>query len=462
VLFSRFFLWSVFPFTNLSTNGTLLRARTAAETEDFKVDGAMMSYFFNVNYQNYYSYLGYLGVDTSASLKTQKCTFLSDGGTWFDYFMDIAKNNVDQVLAFSQAAHDSGMKLEDEDYESIDATMKSLEDSAKQAGYGVDQYVALSVGAGIKAKDVRNCLELSTLATKYVNDYVSKLEYTEEDLEAYYAEHKDEFEGVDYLVFSVASADFMEKDTDGKPVGDTTEANASAKAYADRLEAAASEEEFLNIIREYTTDVLKEEDAEKYAGSAHSIHVVKASMGDVAEWAFSANAGDTHTEAEDDGTEYTVYYLTAPSYRDETVTRNVRHILFSSDTYKDSTKVEEVYAELEAAGFSDEKFAEFVLKYSEDTGSIETEGKYEDVARGETTNEFNAWLFDESRVEGDTDIVESASFGWHIMQYLGEGTKESWMVGAKSSLIDSDYAAHLEEYAEKITYNEKVLNSINA
>lgn len=447
-------------YTNLSSNGTLLRAKTAAETENFEVDGAMMTYFYNVNYQSYYSYLSYLGVDTSASLKTQECPYIT-GGTWFDYFLSIAQANVNQVLALCEAANDAGVELNDEDQAGVDETLAAISDTAASYGYSLDQYLSLSVGTGINSKDVRRCLELTALASKYSEQYVESLTYTEEQMETYYSENTADFDGVDYIVYTTESADFMSKDTDGNPVGDTTEASVAAKEYADRLAAAESEDEFVSIIREYITDNEESEDIDAEIEACYGRHVLAATIADASDWAFSANPGDTYVIGEEGATTFTVYYLTAASYRDETPTRNVRHILFSSDNYEDITTAEAVYAELEAAGFSDEKFNELVLKYSADEGSVNNGGLYEGVARGETANEFNAWLFDENRAVGDTGIVES-TYGWHIMEYLGEGDNESWMVSAESALSEADYYAHIEEYSAGITYNESVLYGIKA
>ena len=77
--------------------------------------------------------------------------------------------------------------------------------------------------------------------------------YTAEEKEAYYGEHTADFEGVDYYAFTVNAGDFMAKDTEGNPVGDTTEASATAKAEAEKLAAAGSVDEFKSLIADYIT-----------------------------------------------------------------------------------------------------------------------------------------------------------------------------------------------------------------
>ena len=48
------------------------------------------------------------------------------------------------------------------------------------------------------------------------------------------------------------------------------------------------------------------------------------------------------------------------------------------------------------------------------------------------------------------------------MQYLGEGEKSSWMVYVKDAMVDRDYDDLVEKYAERITYNAKAINAIEA
>lgn len=449
-------------YTRLDDSGVILRNQTAASSDNFEVSGTMMAYFYNTNYQSYASYLSYLGVDTSASLKTQPCSYI-ESGTWFDYFVAVTQDYVNELLAICEAANKAGVTIDDVDQTDIETTLTSLEEIADSYGYSVNQYLTLAMGVGMNENDVRKCLELSALATHYSNQYHDSLSYTDEEKEAYYSEHTADFDGVDYLVFSTAAADFMTKDSSGNPIGETTEASAAAKAEAEKLAAAASEDEFLSLAREYlsaNTDS-DEETIDVSIDSCFQRHVVASSIAAISDWAFSASAGDTHMTGADGDTTFAVYYLVKPAYRDETVNRNVRHILFSSDEYEDSTKAEEVFAEWEAAGFTDEKFNELVTTYSADEGSVLNGGRYENVAQGEMTNHFNAWLFDANRKVNDREIVES-DYGWHIMEYLGDGEGTAWEANAENALNNERYTEMITENSASITFNLDVINKINA
>ena len=451
-------------YTTLGDNGTLLRNKAAAESENFEINGAMMAYFYASNYQNYYNYLSYLGVDPSVSLKLQPCSYM-ENATWFDYFVSVTKSYTDELLALCEGAKAAGLTLDDADKSDIAFTLSQLEASAKAMGYTADAYVSMAFGTGVKISDVRDCMELTALASKFSNHFNSSLSYTIDEKEAYYGEHTADFEGVDYYAFTVSAGDFMSKDTEGNPVGDTTEASATAKAEAEKLAAAGSVDEFKSLIADYITATHNHDhdDATINAEveSCFNYHKEAASIANISEWAFSAKAGETHMVSADGDTTFSVYYLTKEAYRDETPTRNVRHILFTTDTYTDDTKVNEVYAQWEADGFSEAKFLELAAQYNEDPGSQANGGLYENVAVGDMVNSFNNWLFYTAKNVGDHGIVES-DYGWHIMYYAGAGEGAAWETQVTSALKNADYTEMLTANKASITYNDKVIGEINA
>lgn len=452
-------------YARLADSGVLLRSKTAAKSENYEISGTMMAYLYSSNYQNYSSYISYLGVDTSKSLKEQPCSYTTEAnGTWFDYFAAMTKDYAKQLLALCEAAKKNGVELDDSDRAAIDSSIQSLEDAAAKYGYSTNQYLAALTGSGVNIKDVKKCMELTSLASKYSTAYQDSLTYTDDALESYYSANTDDFEGVDYYVYTINSTDFMEKDPDGNPVGDTSAASASAYEVAQRIAAAKSEEEYLLLVREYMSDTLglEETDVDTAVENSFKRHALASSLSSVADWAFSAKAGDVYLAGNEGDSSFAVYCLTKPSYRDETPTRNVRHILFSKDDYEDDSKAQSIYAELSEAGFSEEKFNELASEYSADEGSKENGGLYENVTMGSTANEFNAWLFDDARVPGDSGIVESSSYGWHVMYYVGEGDSTTWKENAKSALKQNDYNAMVEENSASVTFTDSVINEINA
>ncbi|MBQ9080591.1 MAG: peptidylprolyl isomerase [Clostridia bacterium] len=159
----------------------------------------------------------------------------------------------------------------------------------------------------------------------------------------------------------------------------------------------------------------------------------------------------------------TVYMIVDPMSRDEQPSRNVGHILFTADTYTTDTgaeaKAEEIMAQFKAGTMSKETFEALAEEYTEDNGVF-----YENVVPGQMVTEFEDWLFDDARVAGDVDIVNT-QYGYHIMYYLGaDEAMPVWKVTAKSGVANEKIEAWYEESAEKyaVTVNDAAVNKVNA
>jgi parvulin-like peptidyl-prolyl isomerase len=228
------------------------------------------------------------------------------------------------------------------------------------------------------------------------------------------------------------------------------------------MAASASADEFNAAIRDFLLNDRgnPEEDIDAMVKQCYSEHVTAASLGSAAEWAFSASVGDTYVSGGTGASQYTVYYLAKTAYRNDTPGRNIRHILFTNSTYADDAKANEVYAEWEAAGFTEEKFIELNNLYNEDS-SITNGGLYENVQEGQMVPEFNDWMFDSSRKTGDHGIVET-TYGWHIMYYVGESEYAAWQAEALAALQQNDYTKMVEQYAAGNTFNNNAMYMINA
>ena len=349
-------------YNSLYSSGAIQRGQKAASSDHFSVDGMMFSYFYGTQYQNYSSVFSYLGVQTGTSLKNQDCPYMTDGGSWFDYLVSTTRDYVSNLLSLCEIGYQNGNTLTAEDRAAVDETVESIKSAASAYGYTADTYLRMVMGNPVTVKDVRKCAELTTLAQKAYTQVMESLTYTDEQIDAYAAENEDTLVGVDLLSYTFSSTSFREYDDDENPTSTGAEESAAAKAAA-----------FESALREVLSGLSTAEDSiESAITNASRTHVLKSSLGDeISEWAFSASVGSTYVSGEEGDLSFGVYMLTRTPYRDETKTRSVRHILFSKDTYEDSSKAEEVYAEWEAAGFTADKFIELAKTYTEDTGSAE-------------------------------------------------------------------------------------------
>ena len=162
-----------------------------------------------------------------------------------------------------------------------------------------------------------------------------------------------------------------------------------------------------------------------------------------------------------------IYFVTEAAHRDETVLRDAGHILFKVDAtgangmYKTKAEAkaaaeklyEEIKAQLVDNKISKEKFEEFG-KVTHDSNVF-----YDNVNKGDMVEEFENWLFDEARFEGEIGLVET-TYGWHIMYFGGESEEVAWRLSAHESATDADLEAWFEALPYEVTINTAIFDKI--
>ena len=146
----------------------------------------------------------------------------------------------------------------------------------------------------------------------------------------------------------------------------------------------------------------------------------------------------------------------AATYEEQGVTKDsgiyvdVRHILImpeatGTDAEGATITTDEDWATAEAhaqeildlwlAGEKTElSFAELAVAHSQDTGSVNNGGLYENVYVGQMVPEFEGWCFDENRKTGDYGIVKT-EYGYHVMYYVD--SVDIWYHSAQNDMISS-------------------------
>lgn len=93
-----------------------------------------------------------------------------------------------------------------------------------------------------------------------------------------------------------------------------------------------------------------------------------------------------------------------------------------------------------------ERFAALAEKHSQDPGSNQNGGLYEDVQEGEMVQAFNDWCFDENRQVGDTGVVKT-EYGYHVMYFCG--STPVWQQYVESDYITEKANALADELVAK-------------
>ena len=503
--------------------GIFMRARTAAESEDFEVDGAMMTYYVYATYMTYVNYyyevysslLGssssssidvysLMGIDPDVSLKRQVYDTES-GKTWFDYFAETARSQVEEQLVYCQAAKAAGVTLEEDDYATIDESIEQLQIYADLYGMTLDSYIAANYGKGVKEKDVRRVMELGQLASKYAE--MKNEEFlaasTPEKVEAFFAENENDYLTADYLSYTfTATKDTAAEDAD--TLYATEKENILAEA--DELLALTTEEAFKQAIKdkfiadstesyteEYYEDYLAEaegetdeekaaaankkleeklaEDAEAHVDGLLTEDFAYTVDTDLGAWIFGkddAEAAAVNTtnkivdDSEDEDGTYTVtvYLLTRAASRNEDTTRTFTYLLLEDSSYT-AEDAQEAFAAFEAG----EKTAEALLALGETYDQNSACQTLEELALGDSgVDELDEWLFAEGRQAGDYALIsytyEDTDF--NIIVYLDEIAAAEWYIACRDAQVADEMSNWYDEatMTHAVEVNQKVIDKV--
>ena len=509
----------------VSNSGIFLRSTDVVESENYSVDAAMLSYYFYGYYNSFMNYVGnyasMFGLDTTKSLKDQ----MYGETTFFDYFMEQALAQAENIVLFCEEADARGIALTEEDYAEIDASLVALADAAIQSGYTPATYISMVYGSGVKEKDVRRAIEYSVLASKCAAEVDEEIRagVADADIDAYFGEHTNDFLSADILVHTITVALENDKVEGYDYAAEKAEADALIAKLAEAKTPDEMKKALATHIAETGFDVAYEAEAEDHdtsvlpdeatvaarrqaiidaavanahegkaaeatastetaekvfaavletltEGATEAVTALEANVAwgeatDAEKWYSDAAraAGDvtTFNSTDDDNYTTSVYMIVSPMAKDETPSRNVSHILVSADAYE-----KEADAEAKAEDILAEYLAGTQSKEAFDAlgekYTADSNVSYEQVCLGDMVAEFEDWLFDAERKVGDTDIVES-TYGFHVMYYAGEDAP-TWRVQVKNAIVVERSEALVEEKttAYGITVDKDAANKVNA
>lgn len=321
-----------------------------ANSRDAQVYYAMQYYGFM---NDYGAYATMFGLDFSKPLYEQPSTL--ENMTWEQYFLMAGLDDFHQYAALATKAAKEGYTMLEGEAQQLSEVRDGLKERYAEYGYdSADAYVQANFGDSVRYEDYVRYLELYFYAGSYRNKLYQDLALSDDQLNGYYDEHPEEFNGID-------------KDT---------------------------------------------------------------------------------------------------------VAINVRHILFTFDTQEGASE-DEVNAAKEKAKAkaealleewktdpTEEHFKELAMANTEDPGSKENGGLYENVVPGQMVQTFNDWCFEKDRKTGDYGIVET-EYGYHLMYFVSKADTLYWKTKAESALryeLMFDLMEEIQsDYPMTTDYNNAVL-----
>lgn len=451
---------------------------------DHEIQKAEFDYYYysslNSFASTYGSYLSYFGLDTSKPLDQQQ---YSDTMTWDDYFQQQAVNQLKNVYALTDEANEKGFEYDaTSDYDDM---VSSIQSYAEQQGVSEDEYCKSVFGSDATLEGIKPYVEMSGLASAYYNDVQDNIEVTDDEINTYYDENKDNYDSVDYRVCKI-EADMPEEETEAETEAQTeTVAESSSETAvtesqtetesetmsAEESEAAAKAEEEAKAAAmaeakakadDMLSKITDEASFEKVYGdyatdaSTDSLNTDKKkssiSPTDVANWLFDADrqAGDTTVIEDTANNAYYVVYF-KDRYLDHTKTVDVRHILISADTASTDT-AETAETETAAAGeteTAETESAEAQEQAKEDAkaaAKIKAEQILDDWKNGDATEDSFAELAktysDDSGSNTNGGLYEAVKEGQMVTNF------NDWIFDASrkpgdTGIVESDYGYHI-------------------
>ena len=357
--------------------------------------------------------------------------------TWRDYFLDSVYNQLKQIQTLLRYARENNITLSDDEMDEVETNLANYQAYATMYGYpDVNQFLATNVGKGVTLDMIRTLEQESALASKAYDAYRDSLSFTADEIQEEYASFEGNYDTYSYAFYRVAA-----EAAEGEEPTDT--AIAEAEAEADAIIASYQDGDDVEDLYERFNGYIESELSDSAARQDNLSGAYLSSL--YGDWLKDSSrvAGDI-TKIADGNNFYVVLFLGHEDANYPTV--NVRHILIQAKAGEDGTwseealaeakaEAERILAEYEAGDKTEDSFAALAEEYSEDTGSKDNGGLYENVARGQMVQEFNDFCFAEGRKLGDTGIVYGTNgqyAGYHVMFYAGEGRIYSELLAENS------------------------------
>jgi hypothetical protein len=366
------------------------------------------------------------------------------GESWAEYFTEMALSSMTEITTLYNLARAEGFVLSPEHLEEIDEEMAMLEMQVLFSQVpSVDSLLQRMFGSAMNESTYRSILEMTFIARYFSEHKRSSINFTTDEIADYYNEHKDELDAFNYREFLVhielpADLPEDEEEFENAIAQALIEANQIANDFADEI---YSEEDFIWIAGSYSEHLSSPEATHRrFQGARLSANL--------SEWMLDASRtyGDKTILESDQGS--TIVFFVS---RDDNNYRTVamRQLLLLRQTvnpedfmlgiydpeyiealenadFELQERAREVYALFNAAGRTEEALRELIEEYSdEDTG-----GYYSDITRIQyngydfqamrVVQELEDWLFD-NRVIGDSELIYTEAFGYHLTIFMGEG-----------------------------------------
>lgn len=227
-------------------NGTYIKV---GEHELTKLE---YDYYFTSVTNNYLSnnsyFLSYMGLDTTKDYAEQSY-YGNENMTWKDAFDGMTVSQIQEIKALADEARANGFTYDEAaKYETF---LENLKTNAESAGITESEYYKEVYGEYATASRVEDYIKETLLANAYFEKLQEDNIPSQEEIDTYYAENKNNYDTVSYRSFSFSSEDVTSESEEADRIAKVEELQQTAEEFKARLEAG---EDFNALCAEYTED----------------------------------------------------------------------------------------------------------------------------------------------------------------------------------------------------------------
>lgn len=377
----------------------------------------------------------------------------------FDYFLVASNFNVDaavtsmsnMVLRYNRAMEE-GFELTEAMRDELNAEIEIMRFQVMLEGFqSFDQFLRLNYGPAMNMEIFSRLTEMVTIATQYELSTIPDFTFTQDELDEFYYENKDDFDVFTFRFFIMhPDIDLDADDIEAARLEAIEEAKALASTKISQIE---TEEDFINRAREY--------DPIHYAEPESTILTLQGEVVPdfMLEWLSDSSrvSGDVSFLVDDMDIIYVVYFVERND--NSYYLTSFRQLLFLRQDPSDPISPEDFISyELYRAEFDrldaearllarefEQKFIDLganeaaIDQLVSEHEDMDLDGRlYPNIAKlqvhamhadGISTMrvvpEIEDWLFTPGRRYGDFELIRTEDFGFHLVYFMGFGERFS-------------------------------------
>jgi len=441
----------------ITINSSFIRRSVPVVTIDgVNFTTAEFEYFFHSEFMEYSNFMsqfqGMGGMPDASRPLSSQIYDPETGETWADFFVGSTLDRLADIVALYNAAKAAGFELPAEDRAQIEEEIEMMEMQALFSGFpSVESLLQQMFGTSMNISTFRKVLEFVSIAGSYSEHMRDSFSYQESDLERYYAENRDDLDVFNYRQFQI---DIHSETQD--------EVRSAALTIA---EGITNEDEFLAAAAEYDAF---------YSDPDTTFRMMQGNRldFDIVDWMLdeTRSYGDTTVVDTELGSNI-IFFISRDDNNYRTV--GMRQILIVRE-YIDAEefpageadpgflqaledaeneareRAEHVNSLFIAAGETEDALIALMEEYSDDN----TEGGYysnitkfpyqsPNLVAMKVVPEIEDWLFDENRTIGDSEMIYTSAFGYHLLYFTGFGDTFSTLI-AEDRMRNRDHIEWLD------------------